>query len=389
MTPESLPDLTREETLRYGRHLILPEVGVEGQKRLKAGSVLLVGAGGLGSPLALYLAAAGVGRIGMVDFDVVDASNLHRQLLHGTDDVGRSKLDSAADTLAQVNPHVEIVKHAVRLDASNVMDILPHYDVVADGTDNFASRYLVNDACLMAKVPNAWGAVFQFEGQASVFGAPGGPCYRCLYPDPPPPGSVPNCAEGGVLGVLPGIIGLLQANEVTKLLLGVGETLSGRLVLFDALAATFREVKLARDPQCPLCGDHPTITSLIDYEGYCGTDPVQEEPVESEVISIHMDVAELSERREQGTAPVVVDVRNAMELQIAALADVVHIPLHEIPQRLEELDADAETVFLCHGGIRSMQAARFAQSQGFARARSLDGGIDRWSALIDPSVPRY
>lgn len=386
---DRLPDLTSEETRRYGRHLILPEVGVEGQKRLKAGSVLLVGAGGLGSPLALYLAAAGVGRIGLVDFDVVDETNLHRQLLHGTDDVGRSKLDSAADTLAQVNPHVTVERHPVRLDSTNVMDILPRYDVVADGTDNFASRYLVNDACVLAGIPNAWGAVFQFEGQASVFGAPGGPCYRCLYPDPPPPGSVPNCAEGGVLGVLPGIIGLLQANEVLKLLLGTGETLTGRLVLFDALAGSFREVKLARDPKCPVCGDAPSITTLVDLEGYCETDPVPEEPMENEEVSIHMDVQELADRRAAGSAPVVVDVRNPMELQIAALDDIVHIPLHEIPHRLEELDAAAETVFLCHGGIRSMQAAQFARQQGFGRARSLDGGIDAWSSRIDPGVPRY
>jgi molybdopterin/thiamine biosynthesis adenylyltransferase/rhodanese-related sulfurtransferase len=389
-----LPGLDPEEMRRYGRHLILPEVGAKGQRRLKASRVLLIGAGGLGSPLAMYLAAAGVGTLGIVDFDVVDRTNLHRQLLHGTDDIGRHKLDSSVDTLRRVNPHVTVEPHPLRLDAANALDLVSRYDVVADGSDNFATRYLVNDACVMAGRPDVWGAVFQFEGQVSVFAREEGPCYRCLYPEPPPPGAVVSCAEGGVLGVLPGIIGLMQANEVLKLLLDVGEPLVGRLLLFDALAARFREVRLARDPRCRLCGDAPTLTELVEYADYCLESPRRAHPeaarTESPAASpLEITVHELARRRHEGTAPPVLDVRLPEELAIVRMEGAIEIPLHELPRRYTELDAGQEIAIICHTGIRSLQAARFLADRGFARPRSLEGGIDMWAAVVETHLPRY
>ncbi len=397
----ALEKLQPEETRRYGRHLILSEIGVEGQERLKSSRVLLVGAGGLGSPMALYLAAAGVGTLGLVDFDTVDETNLHRQLLHGTADVGRPKLDSARDRLREVNPHVTLECHEMRLDASNAAQLVAGYDLVADGSDNFGTRYLVNDACVMAGKTNVWGAVFQFEGQVSVFGAPDGPCYRCLYPDPPPPGSVPNCAEGGVLGVLPGIIGLLQANEVIKLLLGIGEPLVGRLSLFDALNGGFREVRLAKDPQCPVCGERPSVTELVEYEGYCEVVPLSDaatsEPAISEatpvgsaeLLPFDIPVQELASRRDAPDAPVILDVRTQQERAIASVDGSIWIPMHELPQRLQEIESQREVAVLCHSGIRSTQVVHFLRQQGFDRSRNIAGGIDRWSVEVDSSVPRY
>lgn len=384
-----LPPLTPEETRRYGRQLILPEVGVDGQRRLKAASVLLVGAGGLGSPLALYLAAAGVGRLGIADFDVVDASNLHRQLLHGSADLGRPKTESAKERLEAVNPNVEVVEHRERLDEHNALDLIGGYDVVADGSDNFGTRYLVNDACVMSGKTNVWGAVFQFEGQLSVFHHRGGPCYRCLYPDPPPPGAVPNCAEAGVLGVLPGIIGLLQANEVLKILLAAGDVMSGRMLLFDALAGSFREVRLKRRPDCPVCADRPRITELREAEGYCQVEPA--EPTENAVSEspFSITVQEFQKLRSEGKAPKLLDVRLSQELAIARLEDCIHIPLQELGQRFGELDPDEEIAVMCHHGVRSLQAVNFLRQQGFARPRNLEGGIDRWSLEIDPELPRY
>jgi len=389
--PDSLPELSSEETRRYGRQLILPELGVEGQKRLKAGRVLLIGAGGLGSPLAMYLGAAGVGTLGLADFDLVDESNLHRQLLHGTEDVGRPKVDSAEERLRAVNPHVKIVKHSVQVRAADIRELVSQYDLVADGSDNFATRYVVNDACVLEGKPNVWGAVFQFEGQASVFGLEGGPCYRCLYPDPPPPGSVPNCAEGGVLGVLPGIIGLLQANEVIKLISGVGQPLSGRMLLFDALGSTFREVRLARDENCPVCGENPTITEPVDYEGYCTfiedreEAPVAEETTHPLLIGVH----ELQRRRAASDGLLLLDVRMPQELAIVALDDSINIPLQELGHRFGELDPDEEIAVLCHTGVRSMQATQFLKSQGFRQPRSVDGGIERYAVEVDTSLSRY
>ena len=391
MSPKAMSavNLSAEETRRYGRHLILPEVGPEGQRRLKAARVLLVGAGGLGSPLALYLAAAGVGRIGIVDFDVVDESNLQRQLLHGTRDVGRPKTESAAARLAEVNPHVEVVAHRTRLDATNAGELLAEYELVADGSDNFGTRYLINDACVFADKPNVWGAVFQFEGQVSVFHHAGGPCYRCLYPEPPPPGAVPSCAEAGVLGVLPGIIGLLQANEVIKVLLGVGEVLSGRMLLFDALSGSFREVRLKRRPDCPVCGATPSIRTLQEAEGYCASPNSSVEAAESDPDSHSISVAELASRRKAGSAPLLLDVRLPQELAIVQLPGATHIPLHELPRRLGELDASAEIAVMCHHGGRSAQAVNFLLQRGFRRPRNVDGGIDRYAREVDPSLPRY
>lgn len=384
-----LPPLSPEETRRYGRHLILPEVGVDGQRRLKASSVLLVGAGGLGSPLALYLAAAGVGRLGIVDFDVVDESNLHRQLLHGSEDVGRPKTVSAKRRLAEVNPNVEVVELRERLAEGNVRALVEAYDLVADGSDNFGTRYLVNDACVMGGKVDVWGAVHQFEGQLSVFHHADGPCYRCLYPEPPPPGAVPSCAEAGVLGVLPGIIGLLQANEVLKLLLGKGDVMSGRMLLFDALGGNFREVRLKRRADCPVCGDVPTITELREAEGYCQVEPARDTESAVSENPYSISVEEYQRRRGEGSAPKLLDVRLPQELAIAKIDGCVHIPLQELPQRFAELDPNEEIAVMCHHGGRSMQAVNFLRRQGFARPRNLEGGIDRWAVAIDPSLQRY
>lgn len=379
--------LTHEEILRYSRHLLLPEVGKAGQERLKAARVLCVGTGGLGSPLALYLAAAGVGTLGLVDFDVVDASNLQRQILHGTSDVGRPKVLSARDAIREVNPNVRVVLHETRLDASNALEILGAYDVIADGTDNFPTRYLVNDACVLLGKPNAYGSIFRFEGQASVFAAPGGPCYRCLYPEPPPPGLVPSCAEGGVLGVLPGLVGTIQATEALKLVLGAGETLAGRLLLVDALSMRFREMRVRRDPDCPVCGDHPVITELAEHDALCGADaPAAEEEDDGAFEVSPRGLKRMLDARED---VLVLDVRNPDEFELARIEGSRLLPLPMLPDRLPELDPAKRTVVLCHTGIRSAHAVHFLQRQGFAHVRNLSGGIDAWSAEVDPSVPRY
>ncbi|MFK7847381.1 MAG: molybdopterin-synthase adenylyltransferase MoeB [Rhodothermales bacterium] len=380
-------DLTREELQRYSRHIILPDVGLEGQQKLKDASVLLVGAGGLGSPLAMYLAAAGAGRLGIVDFDVVDVSNLQRQVLHGTSDIGRPKLDSAAKRLKEINPHVVLELHQVALTSDNALDIIRAYDVVADGTDNFPTRYLVNDACVLLGKLNVYASIFRFEGQISVFGAPGGPCYRCIYPEPPPPGLVPSCAEGGVLGVLPGMVGTIQATEVIKLLLGAGEPLIGRLMLADALTMKFREWKVPRDPDCPVCGDAPTQTTLIDYEAFCGLPAHGTVAAEKDVMSVQ----ELKNRRIAGTTPFLLDVRQPFELEIATIGANKAIPLDELPARLDELSAykDAEVVVHCKSGGRSAKAVELLKGAGFNKAINLSGGTLAWSDEIDSNVPKY
>jgi sulfur-carrier protein adenylyltransferase/sulfurtransferase len=373
--------MTKDEQLRYSRHMIMPEVGAEGQRRLNAAKVLCIGAGGLGSPAALYLAAAGVGKLGLVDFDDVDLSNLQRQILHGTKDVGRKKLESARDRLHDVNPSIEIETHECRFTSANAMEIVPGYDVVVDGSDNFPTRYLSNDACVFAKKPNVYGSVFRFDGQSTVF-APHlrGPCYRCLFPEPPPPGSVPNCAQAGVLGVLPGIIGTIQANEAIKLILGVGEPLVGRLLYFDALKMKFREFNLRRDPQCPVCGDSPTITKPIDYEQFCG--------VSTSMIPT-VSVRELKQKLDAHENFQLVDVREPFEHEIASIDGARLIPLGELPDRLHELDREQLTIVHCHSGQRSAQAARLMQEAGFANVFNLEGGIARWSDEIDSGVPQY
>ncbi|MEZ4702273.1 MAG: molybdopterin-synthase adenylyltransferase MoeB [Rhodothermales bacterium] len=375
--------LTQEERERYSRHLILPDVGEAGQEKLKAASVLLVGAGGLGAPLALYLAAAGVGRIGLVDFDTVDATNLQRQVLYGQQDVGRRKLDAAAERLADLNPHIRIERHPVHLTSENALDLIRRYDVVADGTDNFPTRYLVNDACVLTGTPNAYGSIFRFEGQVSVFAAEGGPCYRCIFPEPPPPGLVPSCAEGGVLGVLPGMVGTMQANEVIKLILGIGEPLIGRLMLVDALSMKVREWKVRRDPECPVCGDHPTQTTLIDYDAFCGIPPAG--------AVAEITVQELHARRQDGEAPFLLDVRNPAEAEAASMGADLLIPLGELAMRLEELEAyrHQAVVIHCRSGARSAQAAQLLVDAGFTRVSNLKGGIIAWSKEVDPSVPAY
>lgn len=382
-----LPELMAGEVRRYSRHLILPEVGVDGQRRLKQSRVLCVGAGGLGSPAAMYLAAAGVGTLGLVDFDVVDLSNLQRQLLHGTSDVGRPKLDSAADRLREVNPHVRIEPHHTALTSANALDLLREYDVILDGTDNFPTRYLVNDACVLLRKPNAFGSIFRFEGQASVFGVEGGPCYRCLYPEPPPPGLVPSCAEAGVLGVLPGIIGTIQATETIKLLLGIGQPLIGRFLVFEALRMRFRELTLRRDPECPVCGYHPTVTALIDYEQFCGVAP----PTPDAGAASDPDIKPraLRDWMASGTPPVVLDVREPQEWDICHLPGAVLIPLGDLPQRIGELDPQVPVVCQCRSGIRSARAAQFLRLQGFRDVRNLTGGILAWSDEVDPTVPKY
>jgi adenylyltransferase/sulfurtransferase len=378
-----LPELSREELLRYHRHLVLPEVGEEGQRRLKASSALIVGAGGLGSPLALYLAAAGVGRLGLVDFDRVDESNLQRQILHGQSSIGRSKLESARERLADVNPHVRLDLHETRLARANAFEILEPYQVVIDGTDNFPTRYLVNDACGLLGKPNVHGSIFRFEGQVSVFDAARGPCYRCLYPEPPPPGLVPSCAEGGVLGVLPGVIGVLQGIETIKLLLGLGEPLIGRLLLFDALGMSFRTLTLRKDPDCPLCGERPTVKELIDYEQFCGFAPEPEAPLEEEI-----GARELDDARHAGDL-VLLDVREPHEHAIAHIEGARLVPLRSLPSRIGELDPSQPVVLYCHHGQRSRMALEFMRRSGFTRTRHLRGGIDAWSREVDPTVPRY
>jgi sulfur-carrier protein adenylyltransferase/sulfurtransferase len=383
-------ELSADEIKRYSRHLIMPEVGVDGQKKLKAGSVLCIGAGGLGSPAAMYLAAAGVGRIGIVDFDVVDFSNLQRQLLHGTSSVGRSKLDSAKDRLKDLNPHVEIDTYETTVSSDNALELFEPYDVILDGTDNFPTRYLVNDACVLTGKPNAYGSIFRFEGQASVFGTKEGPCYRCLYPEPPPPGLVPSCAEGGVLGVLPGIIGVIQATEAIKLILGVGEPLIGRFLIYDALKMRFRELKLRKDPDCPVCGTHPTVTKLIDYEQFCGIRP--EAAVETSGAGVNQfetTSLELKKRLDAGDDVFILDVREPNEYQICRIPGSVLIPLGELPRRYAELPADKDIVALCKMGGRSAKATDFLQSVGVKRVKNLKGGILDWIDKVDPSQPKY
>ncbi|HZQ52608.1 MAG TPA: molybdopterin-synthase adenylyltransferase MoeB [Bryobacteraceae bacterium] len=378
--------LSPEEFSRYSRHIILPEVGVEGQLKLKQAKVILIGAGGLGAPLGLYLAAAGVGRIGIVDFDVVDASNLQRQVIHGTSDLGRKKLDSAADSIRDINPNVRVDKFDTGLTSQNALDILKDYDIVIDGTDNFPTRYLVNDACILLKKPNVYGSIFRFEGQASVFGYEDGPCYRCLYPEPPPPGLVPSCAEGGVLGILPGIIGLIQATEAVKIILGIGETLKGRLLLYDALGMRFRELKLRRDRDCPVCGDHPTVTKLIDYQQFCGVVPASAQPAASEGV---IDPVEVKQKLDRGDDFVLIDVREPYEYQIARIPGARLIPLGDLPKRLNELNPNAEIVAHCRSGQRSQKAVDLMKQNGFKNVRNMTGGILAWSDKVDPSVPKY
>ena len=383
-------DLSQDEIKRYSRHLIMPEVGMEGQRRLKAGSVLCIGAGGLGSPAAMYLAAAGVGRIGIVDFDVVDFSNLQRQLLHGTADVGRTKLASAKDRLHDLNPHVQIDTYETSLSSENALKLFEPYDVILDGTDNFPTRYLVNDACVLAGKPNAYGSIFRFEGQASVFAVKGGPCYRCLYPEPPPPGLVPSCAEGGVLGVLPGIIGVIQATESIKLMLGIGEPLIGRFLIYDALKMKFRELKLRKDPECPVCGDHPTVTKLIDYEQFCGIRPEpQIEATGAAMNEWEITPVELKQRMDKGDDVFVLDVREPNEYQINKIAGSTLIPLGELPRRYQELPKDREIITQCKMGGRSQKALEFLRTVGFTKVKNLKGGILEWIDKVDPSQPKY
>ena len=385
MTVAAPAALSNEEVARYSRHLIMPEVGMDGQLKLKAASVLCIGAGGLGSPVAMYLAAAGVGRLGIVDFDVVDYSNLQRQVIHGTPDVGRPKLESARDTLRAINPEVHIETHEVALSSGNALDVLGGYDVIVDGTDNFPTRYLVNDACVILGIPNAYGSIFRFEGQASVFGAEDGPCYRCLYPEPPPPGLVPSCAEGGVLGILPGVVGTIQATETVKLIMGVGEPLVGRFLVYDALRMRFRELKLRKDPDCPVCGDNPTVTELIDYEQFCGVTPA----APAGGVGDEATVEQLKARIDSGDGVFILDVREPQEYQICSIPGSMLIPLGDLPGRLAELDGRGEMIVHCKSGVRSAKAVKLLREAGFAQARNLKGGILRWIDAVDPSLPKY
>jgi sulfur-carrier protein adenylyltransferase/sulfurtransferase len=384
----TLPELTPDDLSRYSRHLILPEVGMEGQRRLKAAKVLCVGTGGLGSPLAFYLAAAGIGTLGLVDFDVVDASNLQRQIIHSTKDIGRKKLDSAEEKLKALNPALNVVKHETMLTSANALEILKDYDVVADGTDNFPTRYLVNDACVLLGKPNAYGSIFRFEGQCSVFAAENGPCYRCLYPEPPPPGLVPSCAEGGVLGILPGLVGVMQATEVIKLILGKGEPLIGRLLLIDALNMRFRELKLRKNPECPVCGTNPTVTQLIDYQQFCGITAAAQQEANLKNGIPQISVQELKRRIDAGEDVQLIDVREPWEAQIAQIGGKL-IPQNDVPNRLAEIDRDREVVVHCKGGGRSQRIAEFLRQQGYERVANLAGGIGAWSNDIDPTVPKY
>ncbi len=381
------PELTREEVQRYSRHLIMPEVGVDGQRKLKAARVLCVGAGGLGAPAAMYLAAAGVGTLGLVDFDAVDASNLHRQVIYDTTDVGKRKLEAARDRLTAMNPSVKVVMHELALTSKNALDVLKDYDVILDGTDNFQTRYLVNDACVLLGKPNAYGSIFRFDGQASVFAVKGGPCYRCLYPEPPPPGLVPSCAEGGVLGVLPGVIGVIQATEAIKLILGSGQPLIGRLLLYDALQMRFRELKLRRDIDCPICGDHPTIHALIDYDQFCGVVPAHAQPASSGVPEI--TVEEMKAKMDRGEDFFLLDVREPNEYQICSIEGAKLIPLGELAQRTGELDKNREMIIHCKMGGRSAKAVSLLQERGFTRVSNLKGGILAWIDKVDPSQTKY
>ena len=382
----ALPMLSNEEVARYSRHLIMPEVGMTGQRKLKAASVLMIGTGGLGAPLGMYLAAAGVGRLGLVDFDVVDASNLQRQIIHGTKDVGRPKIASARDRIEDINPHVEIETHDTRLTSANALNLFVNYDVIVDGTDNFPTRYLVNDACVLTGKPNVYGSIFRFEGQASVFWAERGPCYRCLYPEPPPPGLVPSCAEGGVLGVLPGIIGAIQANETIKIILGAPDIMVNRLLLFDAWRMRFRELKLRKNPDCPVCGLNPTIKELIDYEEFCGiTQQPETKPTMEEITA-----TELKQRLDQGDEIQIIDVREPHEYEIGQIPNSKLIPLGQVLNRMNEIDPDRETVVHCKMGGRSAKAIEALQRAGFTgHLINLKGGITAWSNEVDPSVPKY
>jgi adenylyltransferase/sulfurtransferase len=378
--------LTNEEIQRYSRHLIMPEVGMEGQQKLKAARVLCVGTGGLGSPLALYLTAAGVGTLGIVDFDVVDVTNLQRQIIHSTADVGRKKLDSAGEKLKAINPHINICKFETRLSSENALEIFRDFDIIADGTDNFPTRYLVNDACVLTGKPNVYGSIFRFEGQASVFATEEGPCYRCLYPEPPPPGLVPSCAEGGVLGILPGLVGVMQATEVIKLILGAGDPLIGRLLLIDALGMKFRELKLRKNPDCPACGTHPTVTKLIDYNEFCGIRGEEKPTVETGIPT--MQVEELKRRLDKGDHLFVLDVREPHEYQICNIGGYL-IPLGDLPKRVNELDSSREIVAHCRSGVRSGKAVAFLQQAGFKKIHNLAGGILAWADKVDPKMPKY
>lgn len=386
MSRTSPPELTLAETRRYGRHLVLPEVGIAGQRRLKSASALIIGAGGLGSPIALYLAAAGVGRLGLVDFDVVDETNLQRQIAHGTASIGQPKLTSMVARLADLNPHVTLEPHALRLDRTNALDLLAGYDVILDGTDNFATRYLVNDACVLLGKPNCYGSILRFEGQASVFDARVGPCYRCLFPDPPAPGVVPSCAEAGVLGVLPGVIGAVQANEAIKIILGAGQPLIGRLLMYDALEMQFRELKLRKDPGCPVCGVAPRIRELEDYESVCGVGATTKETA---VQHANLTVKELQRLRASDPGVQLLDVREPQEWAIGRIQGATHIPMGVVPVRANELDTARTLVVYCHHGVRSARVQLILKQQGFTDVRNLTGGIDAWSREIDPTVPRY
>ncbi|MFN2577840.1 MAG: molybdopterin-synthase adenylyltransferase MoeB [Pyrinomonadaceae bacterium] len=381
-----LPMLSNEEVARYSRHLIMPEVGMTGQRKLKAASVLMIGTGGLGAPVGMYLAAAGVGRMGLVDFDVVDASNLQRQIIHGTKDVGRPKIASARDRIQDINPHVEIETHETKLTSENALRLFVNYDVVVDGTDNFPTRYLVNDACVLTNKPNVYGSIFRFEGQASVFWAERGPCYRCLYPEPPPPGLVPSCAEGGVLGVLPGIIGAIQANEAIKVILGAPDIMVNRLLLFDAWRMRFRELKLRKNPDCPICGNHPTITKLIDYEQFCGIT----QPTETRSTMEEITATQLKQRLDKGDDIQIIDVREPHEYEIGQIPNSKLIPLGQVLNRMNEIDPDRETVVHCKLGGRSAKAIDALQRSGFpGKLINLKGGITAWSDEVDSRVPKY
>ncbi|HUZ06700.1 MAG TPA: molybdopterin-synthase adenylyltransferase MoeB [Candidatus Paceibacterota bacterium] len=380
-------ELNNDEIRRYSRHLILPEVGLAGQKKIKAASVLCIGAGGLGSPIAMYLAAAGIGKLGIVDFDTVDYSNLQRQILHTDADVGRPKAESAKETIRGINPNCEVVIHNTRILSENALDLIRPYDIVVDGTDNFPTRYLTNDSCVILKKPNVYGSIFRFEGQASVF-APhlGGPCYRCLYPEPPPPGMVPSCAEGGVLGVLPGIIGCIQATEILKLAIGKGTSLVGRLVLFNALDMKFRELKLRRDPACPVCGEHPTIKELIDYEVFCGIEPTSKENENPDEVTVHEMKRALADPK---LGIKVIDVREPFEYEIARIEGVPLLPMSELHQRFTELDPNTQYYLLCKVGARSHSAVEFLREQGFKYVKNVKGGTNAWAEEIDRNLPRY
>jgi sulfur-carrier protein adenylyltransferase/sulfurtransferase len=388
----TLPQLTNDDLGRYSRHLILPEVGMEGQQRLKAAKVLCVGTGGLGSPLALYLAAAGIGTLGLIDFDVVDSSNLQRQIIHSTKDIGRKKVDSAQEKLNALNPGLNVVKHDTMLTSANALEIFAQYDIIADGTDNFQTRYLVNDACVLLNKPNAYGSIFRFEGQASIFATEEGPCYRCLYPEPPPPGLVPSCAEGGVLGILPGIVGVIQATEVIKLILGKGEPLIGRLLLVDALTMRFRELKLRKNPDCPVCGTNPTVTQLIDYNQFCGIAPEPEHAASVKNGIPQITVKELKARLDGKEARkdnfLLLDVREPYEFQIAQIGGKL-IPQNDVPSRIGELDPAQEIIIHCRSGVRSQKIAEMLQANGFQKVSNLAGGILAWSDEIDSSVQKY